>query len=127
MLKEIFTWWNGKTLGTRIWSFFNGVLVGTDSHQNQYYRNKNDTRRWVIYSGSIESTKVSPEWNNWLRFTSLNSPKKIKKFNWQKEHKQNLTGTPSAFNPEIREYKNETTSKLNDYKKWSPDNNKYNK
>ena len=50
MLREIFTWWNGQTIGTRIWSYFNGVLVGTDDQGNKYYKNKKDTKRWVIYN-----------------------------------------------------------------------------
>ena len=59
MLREIFTWWNGQTIGTRIWSYFNGVLVGTDDQGNKYYKNKKDTKRWVIYNSIIESTLVN--------------------------------------------------------------------
>ena len=70
MLKEIFTWWNGQTFGTRLMTYFNGIPAGIDSKGNKYFRNKNDTKRWVIYSNEIESTYVNPEWNNWLRFTS---------------------------------------------------------
>ena len=121
MLKEIFTWWNGRTIGTRIWSYFAGILVGTDNSKNKYYKNKDDTKRWVIYSGFVESTKVNPEWNNWLRYTSLNSPSDKKKYKWQKEHLENLTGTPKAYNPSIREKHNNKKSKLNEYKKWKPD------
>ncbi len=122
MLKEIFTWWNGKTLGTRIWSFFNGKLEGIDEHQNRYYRNQDDTKRWVIYNGEIESTLVNPEWNNWLRFTSSVKPDDIKKYNWQKEHLPNLTGTSKAFNPTRIEQTASYIKKTNDYKKWSPKN-----
>ena len=122
MLKEIFTWWNGQTFGTRIWSFFNGVMVGTDNYENQYFKNKDDSKRWVIYSGQVESTKVSPEWNNWLRFTSSNIPSDLKKFNWQKDHIPNFTGTHKAYSPEVSQKNAKTASKINDYKKWSPNN-----
>ncbi len=121
MFKQIFTWWNGQTLGTKIWSYFNGTLVGLDDEGNKYYRNKDDTKRWVIYSGIIESTLVSPEWNNWLRYTSLTEPIENKKYNWQKEHTPNLTGTPDAFDPKANR-KIEQNSKRDDYKRWSPKN-----
>ena len=88
MIKEIFTWWNGQTFGTRIWTIFSGQLIATDENQNRFYSNKNDTRRWVIYFGEVEATKVSPEWNNWLRYTSEEAPSDlINKFNWQKKIK----------------------------------------
>ncbi len=120
MLREIFTWWNGQTLGTRIWSYFNGFLVGSDNHGNKYYRNKNDSKRWVIYNGIVESTYVSPEWNNWLRYTSLAKPSESEKYDWQKDHLPNLTGTNAAYNPKKINDKNEKYSKDNDYKKWNP-------
>ena len=30
MFKQIFTWWNSQTLGTRISTFFHGKLIGED-------------------------------------------------------------------------------------------------
>ncbi len=121
MLKEIFTWWNGRTLGTRIWTYFNGLFVGSDEYGNKYYKNKDDTKRWVVYSGIIESTYVNPEWNNWLRYTSLGKPSKVEKYEWQKDHLPNLTGTPNAYTPQNKKKTNEV-DKIDDYKKWYPKN-----
>ena len=121
MLKEIFTWWNGQTIGTRIWSYFNGILVGSDKVGNKYYKNALDTKRWVIYKNIIESTQVSPEWNNWLRYTSLSVPSETVKYEWQKNHSPNLTGTNAAYDPEVNN-KIKQTVKQDDYKKWSPEN-----
>ena len=120
MLREIFTWWNGQTIGTRIWSYFNGVLVGTDDQGNKYYKNKNDTKRWVIYNSIIESTLVNPEWNNWLRYTSLSKPSEFEKYEWQIDHLPNLTGTNSAYDPENSRNEMKQVAKNDDYKKWSP-------
>ena len=120
MLREIFTWWNGKTIGTRIWSYFNGVLVGTDDQGNKYYKNKKDTKRWVIYNSIIESTLVNPEWNNWLRYTSLSKPSEFEKYDWQINHLPNLTGTHAAYDPESSKKKVKSVTKNDDYKKWSP-------
>ncbi len=122
MFREIFTWWNRQTLGTRIWSYFNGIQVGTDDQGNRYFKNRKDTKRWVVYGGIVESTYVSPEWNNWLRFTSLKEPNQTKKYAWQKSHIPNLTGTKDAYNPEITKNNNKQSSKNADYKRWSPKN-----
>ena len=123
MLKEIFTWWNGQTIGTRIWSYFNGVLAGSDSQGNKYYKNKTDTKRWVVYNGIVESTDVSPEWNNWLRFTSIAEPVEKEKYVWQKDHMPNLTGTNAAYDPKISKDKSELKNKNEEYKKWNPNKN----
>ena len=117
MMKQIFTWWNGSTLGTKIWTFLYGTQVGIDEDKNVYFQNKKGTKRWVIYSGVIESTKSSPEWNNWLRFTSSSVPILDKKYKWQKEHTPNLTGTENAYDPE--QYQSEPSTKDLGYKKWN--------
>ena len=70
MLREIFTWWNGQTLGTRLWTYFSGISAGVDSQGNKYFHNKKDTKRWVIYANEVESTYINPEWNNCLLYTS---------------------------------------------------------
>lgn len=121
MLKEIFTWWNGQTTGTRIWSYFNGILVGSDKEGNKYYKNREDSKRWVIYKDVVESTQVNPEWNNWLRYTSIDEPSEFKKkYDWQKNHSPNSTGTENAYDPELSKEKFEPLARNDDYKKWSP-------
>ena len=47
LFKQIFTWWNHQTLGTRLHTFFKGKFVGKDKNGNKYYESKNG-RRWVI-------------------------------------------------------------------------------
>ena len=37
LFKEIFTWWNGQTFGTRLKTIFFGKLVGEDHSGNKYY------------------------------------------------------------------------------------------
>ena len=116
---EIFTWWNRQTLGTRVWSYFNGVSVGEDENGNKYFSNKNDTKRWVIYGDEVEATNVNPEWNNWLRFTSIETPENIEKYSWQIDHKQNQTGTLNSYSPQTVFNKGDYKKKK-DYDKWSP-------
>ena len=120
MLREIFTWWNGQTLGTRLWTYFSGIPAGVDSQGNKYFHNKKDTKRWVIYADEVESTYVNPEWNNWLRFTSKVKASEGKKYKWQKNHLSNQTGTDNAYDPEKNNTNYSSKKRNDDYIKWSP-------
>ena len=70
IFKQIFIWWNQQTLGTRIYTFLNGKLVGKDEFGNKYYENKKKNKRWVIYQGEIDASKISNEWYLWIHFTN---------------------------------------------------------
>ena len=120
ILKEIFTWWNNQTIGTRIWSYFNGTFVGSDKFGNHYFKNKIDTKRWVLYNGEVDSSKVPPEWNGWLRFTSNKLPDINKKYFWEKEHVRNQTGTINAYYPSNSILKNPQKNKKPEYDQWTP-------
>ena len=101
------------TLGTRLFTWLNGERVGTDSFGNHYYREKkrralvkgggfnSRERRWVIYSGRAEATKVPAEWHGWLHHTVdiVPEPGTVSRRPWQKEHQPNLTGTVNAYRP----------------------------
>ena len=98
-LKQIFTWWNRQTLGTFLYTLFRGKYVGSDVLGNKYYINSND-RRWVIYKNNVESTKIPSEWHSWIHFLTKNIPINKKKYDWQRPHQENLTGTAKAHKPE---------------------------
>ena len=100
LLKKIFTWWNQDTFGTRLKTIFFGKLVGTDELGNKYYESKNG-KRWVIYSNTIDASKIPVEWYSWIHFTPNKIEKKhiLEKYEWQKPHQENLTGTDSAYYP----------------------------
>ena len=115
LIKEIFTWWNHQTLGTRIQTLFFGRLVGKDHLGNKYYESKNG-KRWVIYNGEVEPTKIPNEWYSWMHFTKnkIENVKDLKKYNWQKPHQPNLTGTKKAYHPQKNN--NEFKKKYNTWK-----------
>ena len=115
LIKEIFTWWNHQTFGTRLYTLFNGNLVGTDEMGNKYYQDKNN-KRWVIYKDEIEATKIPQEWYSWMHHMNnkIENTRKLNKYNWQKEHSQNLTGIKKAYNPS----KNKNASKKK-YTTWN--------
>ncbi len=97
--KMIFTWWNRRTFGTFLKTLFQGKLVGSDEYGNKYYKSKND-ERWVIYSSNIEATKITSDWYLWIHHTIDKTPEeKISKFNWQKKHLENQTGTTNSHKP----------------------------
>ena len=80
IFKEIFTWWNQQTFGTRIQTILSGKLIGKDHLGNKYYQNKSG-KRWVIYNGEIDASKIPEEWYSWLHFINNRIEKvtKIKK------------------------------------------------
>ena len=99
-LKQIFTWWNHQTFGTRITIFFSGKFVGKDDSGNKYYETKKG-KRFIIYNGEVDASKIPNEWYSWMHFTPNKIEKKhnLEKYEWQKPHKENLTGTDSAYYP----------------------------
>lgn len=59
---------------TKLSTWFNGQYVGKDRFGNRYYQSRLQTaprkrRRWVIYDGLPEASKVPPEWFGWLHYT----------------------------------------------------------
>ena len=99
--KKIFIWWNQDTIGTRIKTILFGKLVGKDHLGNKYYENKKKTKRWVIYYDEIDASKIPVEWYSWIHFTpnKIEKIQDLKKYDWQKPHQQNLTGTEAAYYP----------------------------
>ena len=98
--KLIFTWWNKQTLGTLLKTLFFGKLIGKDDQGNKYYKSKKDESGWVVYSSSVEASKIPGEWYLWIHHTVDETPKKeSQNFNWQKNVKENLTGTDKSYSP----------------------------
>lgn len=38
LISDLFTWWNGATLSTRLYTNARGVFVGEDDQGNRYYQ-----------------------------------------------------------------------------------------
>lgn len=124
---KIFTWWDGATIGTHLWSARNGEHVGTDAQGNKYYRStKKDgkERRWVMYDGANDASRVPAEWHGWLHGSgddvpeSFLPPAKI----WEADYTPNATGTVAAYRPAgALEKGGQRASATGDYEAWSPD------
>ncbi|MDX1975299.1 MAG: NADH:ubiquinone oxidoreductase subunit NDUFA12 [Rickettsiales bacterium] len=95
------------TMTTRLYTYFNGRLVGIDQFGNRYFRHKKNApkgmreKRWVLYNGLAEPSKVPAEWHGWLHYTIEKPPteRTITHHKWEKTHQPNLTGTPGAYVP----------------------------
>ena len=100
-LLQFFTWWNGETLGTRFFTWRKGIAVGKDDQGNRYYRNRDGTRRWVIYNGVADASRIPPGWHGWMhhRVDVPPSQEEYAPREWQKPHQPNLTGSPAAYRP----------------------------
>ncbi|MBS0255806.1 MAG: NADH:ubiquinone oxidoreductase subunit NDUFA12 [Proteobacteria bacterium] len=133
-LGKIFTWWNGATIGTMITSGLTGVHVGTDAQGNRYYRSKRPIpagqpragheRRWVIYNGANDASRVPAEWHGWLHGSydgvpeSHLPPPRI----WEADYTPNATGTAAAYRPAgALERGGQRAAATGDYEAWAPE------
>jgi NADH:ubiquinone oxidoreductase subunit len=121
-----FTWWNGATFGT--WMGLRGkTRMGEDHLGNVYYAGGKDpngiTRRWVIYNGSNDASRVPPEWFSWLHHQidsvpdqALPAPKA-----WEIPGEVNLTGSQLAYRPSgALEKGGHRAAATGDYEAWTP-------
>ena len=123
-LKRVFTWWNGATLITLLDTKRSGVPVGEDETGNRYYRSKDGKRRWVIYAGVSDASKVTPDWHGWLHHTYDAPPTEapLKRRAWEKPHKPNMTGTDQAYRPPGSLLTPQNRPKATgDYEAWRPE------
>jgi len=125
LFANAFTWWNGASWGTALFSRRNGEEAGRDELGNIYFRHRKDgARRWVIYAGANDSSRVSPGWNAWLRGTIDDVPDKSlpQRRAFEIAPQPNLTGTDRAWRPagSIRG-DGQRPAATGDYSAWTPD------
>ena len=95
------------TFGTWLFTKMRGELVGTDEQGNRYFQDKRliagmrRRKRWVMYNGEPEASRVPPDWHGWLHYTTDTPPPSggLPRRPWQKDHLPNLSGTPLAYHP----------------------------
>ena len=84
----------GTHIGTRIYTALNGLQVGEDDQGNRYYVERHPPegrkrKRWVIYKGEREASRVPPEWHGWLHYTVDETPEEapVERKPWQTGHR----------------------------------------
>ncbi len=116
------TWWNGSTLNTALYTARKGVKVGEDAEGNTFYRSRDGKKRWVIYNGEAEASRVSPDWHGWLHHT-YDEPPTDRPFvhkAWEKPHHENLTGSALAYAP-AGSIRRTDPAPREDYEAWRPE------
>ncbi len=118
----------GATIGTLLMTWWKGKLVGRDGFGNRYYQRKGGKRRWVIYKGRAEASKVPAEWHSWLHKTVDAPPtgdaaSGTSGAAWQQDHQPNLTGTRAAYRPSGSLLEpGSRPAATGDYEAWRPEN-----
>lgn len=107
-----------------------GCRVGMDQAGNRYYRAKprkgyKRERRWVVYRGAPEASKVPPEWHGWLHHQTDEAPDSAGhtyRQPWQKPHRPNRTGTADAYLPPGHVLRGaDRDEATGDYEPWKPE------
>lgn len=122
LFSKIFTWWNGATVGTSLFTLRHGKRVGEDAAGNVYYQSKDGRRRWVIYNGEAEASRVTPDWHGWLHRTTDSLPDQLPPPQpWLKPHQPNPTGSAAAYAPKgsLRQG-GARAATTGDYQAWRP-------
>ena len=117
------------SIGTKIFTWRYGDLVGDDDAGNKYYREKKPhnakrEKRWVVYPSKVEASAVPPEWHAWLHHMTPEplTDEAAKSKSWQKQHVANMTGTINAYRPKGHDFKGgKRAPATGDYEAWSPE------
>lgn len=93
-----------------------GKFAGVDTFKNNYYFTKHSAyeKRWVVYNGIADASKIPAEWYGWLHFLNDAPPSSITK-NWI----PNITGTHFP-KKHISSIENIPQITLKCYTKWIP-------
>lgn len=116
------TWWNGATLNTIVHTMRHGHKVGEDGQGNVFYQSRDGKRRWVIYKGEAEASRIAPDWHGWLHHTWDKPPSEapLPRKAWEKPHLENLTGTAAAYAPP-GSIRRPDPAPRRDYEAWAPE------
>ena len=121
---KIFTWWDGATVGTAWFTRRHGRKVGTDSYGNVYYEAKKGGKRWVIYNGSNDASRIPPDWYAWMHGLIEGLPEESlpPAPKYLKDPVPNRTGTPDAYRPAgALERGGRRAAASGDYQAWTPE------
>lgn len=130
--KQIFAWWDGTTWGTSFTTWRRGEYVGSDEFGNRYFRTRKGRkdpalgieRRWVIYNGEAEASRIPPAWHRWMHHTSDEPPSEVDYAprEWEKSARPNMTGTAGAHRPRGSILRPDPDAAITKgYDAWTPD------
>lgn len=129
MLTRFFTWWNNSTIGAAFDIKRRSEFVGADDYGNRYFQDRKAStggrkKRYVIYNGLAEPSKVPADWHGWLHHAVQDPPTvtPLERRAWETDHKPNMTGTIFAYKPSGSVASGgERQAAPGDYEAWDPD------
>ena len=127
-IKRLFAWWDGATLGALFDIARRAKRVGEDEYGNAYFEERRVSlegrpRRYVIYKGYADASRVPADWHGWLHHTLAEPPTDapLKRHAWEKDHEPNLTGTLYAYRPKGSLARSgPRAAATGDYEAWTP-------
>jgi NADH:ubiquinone oxidoreductase subunit len=104
-------------------------LVGEDAFGNRYFEERKVSlegrkRRYVVYKGYADASRVPSEWHGWLHHTFDEPPTEapLPRRKWEKDHRPNMTGTPLAWRPPgSLAAEGVRPAAVGDYEAWKPE------
>jgi NADH:ubiquinone oxidoreductase subunit len=123
-----------NNLSTLLWTRLRGERVGEDEFGNVYYRNRqprlrkgslaDSDKRWVLFSGEVEASRIPPRWHAWLHHTIDAPPDEggvRPRQAWEKPHEPNRTMTAGAYRPPGHILRGGRRARgSGDYEPWKP-------
>ncbi len=116
------------SIGTRLFTFFRGRLIGKDADGRVYYEERapggytRRIRRWVIYLRDDDASAVPAEWWNWLHHADDAPLPVAARQPWQLPFQPNRTGDPGGYRPPGSDYRGGLRPHATgDYESWTPD------
>ncbi len=104
-------------LGSLLYTYFWGRQIGVDLNDNRYYiqHKKHSYKRWVIYNGIVDPSKIPVSWHIWLHSDCETIPRDPPEIQ-----------TPAHFSAKhttkcTTSIANIPSSALECYQSWSPD------
>ncbi len=117
----------GNTFGTRLFTLFHGHPVGRDDQGNRYFEERRAPadrrkRRWVMFRGPVDGSRVPPEWQAWLTHAVESPLTETPRHAWQTPYEPNHTGTVHAYVPKGHPLRaGARAAAADDYEPWRPE------
>ena len=101
----------------KIYLNFFGEKVGEDEYGNQFFELKQKDylgrkKRYCLYHGSVEASKISPEWHPFMHYQidAKDVCQTFKQYKWQKSYVPDVTLSEVKYLPKNHQLYNSKTS-----------------
>jgi NADH:ubiquinone oxidoreductase subunit len=128
VIERFFGWWNGATPGALFDIKRRASLIGQDEQGNRFFEERKPSlegrkRRYVIYKGLADPSRITADWHGWMHHTFDDPPTvaPLPRKAFERDHQANMTGTLFAYRPKGAEGAgDQRASSSGDYEAWKP-------